>query len=55
MSPSQYEQYVSHLYSEKGFDTEVTSYHSDYGMDVLAEKGMERICIQVKMFGNSNR
>lgn len=55
MTPSQYEQYIGDLFREKGFDVIVTPFSNDWGLDIIANKGDEKIGIQVKMYGNSNR
>ena len=55
MTPQEFEQFVAQYYSEKGYDIEITPYSGDYGVDVIAQKGEERIAIQAKMYGNSAR
>ncbi len=55
MTPREFEQFVAQHYREKGYDVETTPYSGDYGVDVIAQKGEERIAIQVKMYGNSAR
>ena len=55
MTPSQYEQYIGDYFREKGFDVIVTPFSNDWGLDIIANKGDEKIGIQVKMYGNSNR
>lgn len=48
MTPEEYEHYVAQLFKEMGYETNVTSYSNDYGVDVFAFKGEEKIAIQVK-------
>jgi restriction system protein len=55
MTPKQFEEYVCEQFRRKGYQSETTSYCSDYGVDVFASKGKEKIAIQVKMYGNSSR
>lgn len=55
MTPEEYEHYVAQLFKEMGYKTDVTSFSNDYGVDVFAFKGEEKIAIQVKKYGNSNR
>ena len=55
MEPREYEELVAKYYQNKGYETELTPYTGDYGVDVIAWKGNERIAIQAKMYGNSQR
>tara|TARA_Y100000996_G_scaffold391037_1_gene352721 strand:+ start:1921 stop:2607 length:687 start_codon:yes stop_codon:yes gene_type:complete len=55
MTPDQYEKYVANYFQNKGYKVKKTPYSNDYGVDVFAEKNKEKIAIQAKMFGNSNR
>lgn len=55
MTPQVYEQYVGSLYSEKGYKVTVSPLSNDWGIDVIAIKGKEKIGIQAKMYGDSNR
>lgn len=55
MTPQEYEQYVASLYQEKGYKTEVTPLSGDYGIDVIASKGDEKIAIQAKKYGHTSR
>jgi len=55
MTPDQYEKYVANYFQNKGYKVKQTPYSNDYGVDVFAEKNKEKIAIQAKMFGNSNR
>lgn len=55
MNPRQFEEFVSEYFRNKGYQAETTSYINDYGIDVFARKGKEKIAIQAKMYGNSTR
>lgn len=55
MTPREYEQLVAQHFKVKGYDVEMTPYSNDYGIDVIATKGNERLAIQAKMFGNTAR
>lgn len=48
MTPEEYEHYVAQSFKEMGYETVVTSFSNDYGVDVFAIKGDEKIAIQVK-------
>ena len=55
MNPQSFEKYVAGIYEKEGYDVTVTPYSGDYGVDVIAEKGGERIAVQVKQYGGSTR
>jgi restriction system protein len=55
MTPREFEQLVANHYQNEGYETEITPYSGDYGVDIIAQKGEERIAIQAKMYGNSAR
>ena len=55
MNPQSFEKYVAGIYEKEGYDVTVTPYSGDYGVDVIAEKGGERIAVQVKQYGGSAR
>lgn len=55
MNPRQFEELVCECFREQGYDAKTTSYSSDYGVDVFAMKGKEKIAIQAKMYGASTR
>ena len=48
MSGPEFEHYIGDLFACLGFDVEVTKRSGDYGVDVICEKGGERIAIQAK-------
>lgn len=55
MTPKEYESFVCAKFSKDGYETELTNYNNDYGIDVFAFKANEKIGIQVKMFGHTTR
>ncbi|WP_299150309.1 restriction endonuclease [uncultured Dokdonia sp.] len=55
MRPDEYEHIVADYFEAKGYKTTVSQYSNDYGVDVFATKGKEKIAIQAKMFGGSTR
>lgn len=55
MNPRQFEELVCEYFRNNGYDAKTNSYISDYGVDVFATKGTEKIAIQVKMYGGGTR
>jgi restriction system protein len=55
MNPRQFEELVCEHYRQKGYNAEITTYSNDYGIDVFATKGKEKIAVQAKMFGQTTR
>lgn len=55
MTPKQFEDFVCDHFRSKGYKAEATSYSNDYGVDVFAIKGKEKIAIQAKMYGGGTR
>lgn len=55
MNPRQFEIYVEKYFKQEGYKTTLTNQSADYGVDVFAEKNKEKIAIQAKMFGDSQR
>ena len=53
MKPREYEEYIRELFNKQGYTTRINSTSGDYGIDIFATKGREKIAIQVKMYGNS--
>lgn len=53
MKPKEYEEYVAHKYQQEGYKTTVTPLSGDWGVDVIAVKGSEKIAIQAKMYAGS--
>ena len=55
MTPRQFEESVCEHYRKQGYKTEITPLSGDYGIDVFAAKGNEKLAIQAKMYGSSTR
>ena len=55
MKPGEYEEYVASLFQERGYKTVLTPLCNDWGIDVIATKGEEKIAIQAKMYGHTSR
>jgi len=55
MNPKEFEEFVSEYYRKHGYKTEITPYSNDYGVDVFALKGKEKLAIQAKMYGGTSR
>lgn len=55
MRPDEYEHIVAKHFETKGYKTTVSSFSNDYGVDVFATKGKEKIAVQAKMYGGSTR
>ena len=55
MTPREFEYLVSDYYKQQGYKTIITPYSGDWGIDVIASKGKEKLAIQVKMYGGSSR
>lgn len=55
INPKQFEELVCEYFRNKGYEAETTSYSNDYGVDVFATKGKEKIAIQAKMYGSGTR
>lgn len=55
MNPRQYEELVCAHFRNQGYKAEITTYSNDYGIDVFAIKGKEKIAVQAKMFGHTTR
>ncbi|WP_416439704.1 restriction endonuclease [Phnomibacter sp. MR] len=55
MNPKQFEELICEHYRQKGYEANTTSYSNDYGVDVFATKGKEKIAVQAKMYGSGTR
>lgn len=55
MTPRQFEELVCEHYRKQKYKTEITPLSGDYGIDVFAFKGKEKLAIQAKMYGSSTR
>ncbi|MGV8142829.1 MAG: restriction endonuclease [Candidatus Pacearchaeota archaeon] len=45
-----FEELIGKLFEKKGYEVQVTKKSGDYGIDVIAKKGVEKIAIQCKLF-----
>jgi HJR/Mrr/RecB family endonuclease len=55
MTPRQFEELVCEHFHNKGYEAKTNSYVGDYGVDVFATKGKEKIAVQAKMYGSGTR
>jgi len=55
MNPKEYEVLICEHFRREGYKAETTSYTNDFGVDVFAAKGNEKIAIQAKMYGNNRK
>ena len=52
MNGYEFEQFVSYLFTKMGYTTEITKSSGDQGMDIIAEKGGNRVGIQSKCYSS---
>ena len=50
MAGVDFEKYVGAIFKSKGYRVKYTGLSGDFGVDVLAEKGQEKIAVQVKRY-----
>lgn len=55
MTPREFEVAVARCLEVEGYDTELGPYVGDWGVDILASRGAERIAVQAKMYGGTSR
>ena len=55
MTPEDFEKYVGDIYKSEGYEVQITPLSNDWGLDIIALKGNEKVGIQVKMYGHSSR
>lgn len=55
MNPKEFEILVAEHFKMQGYDTKLTPYSGDWGIDVIATKGKEKVAVQAKMYGDSSR
>jgi len=53
MEGSEFEEYVAALFRKLGYQAAVTQQSRDFGVDVVAKRGRERIAIQVKRYAKA--
>ena len=54
-NPLEFEQYIADLYTERGFETEVTSGSGDGGKDIIMYKGRHKYAVEVKLYNQSHK
>ena len=50
IDPFEFEQFVSRVFAEQGYVTEVTQAQNDKGIDIVLTKDNERVAVQVKRY-----
>lgn len=55
MSPYDFEEFIARLFKFMGYETEATQKSGDYGVDVVANNGVEKIAIQCKKYHDGNK
>lgn len=55
MNPRQFEELVCEYFRGQGYETELTPFSNDYGIDGFAIMGNQKIAIQSKMYGRTTR
>jgi hypothetical protein len=55
MTPKEFEELVCEHFRKNGYEAKTTSYSNDYGVDIFAVKGKQKIAIQAKMYGGGTR
>lgn len=53
MTPADYEHLVGEYFRRLGYRVTVTPASNDYGIDIIATRGNEKIAIQAKMYGGT--
>lgn len=53
MTPADYEHLVGEHFRRLGYHVTVTPASNDYGIDIIATRGNEKIAIQAKMYGGT--
>lgn len=53
MNPREFEEMVAEYFKVQGYETILTPYSGDMGIDVIATKGEEKLAVQAKMYGGS--
>lgn len=55
MNSREFEEMVAEYFKAQGYETTLTPYSGDWGIDVIATKGEEKLAIQAKMYGGAAR
>jgi len=50
--PRMFEETVASVFSDYGYNVELTSYHNDGGVDIILEREAKTYCVQVKRYNN---
>jgi len=50
LSPKEFEKFIANLFRKMGFRVRITPYVKDYGADIIAERGKDRVLVQVKKY-----
>jgi restriction system protein len=53
MDPRRFEQFVAELLAARGYQTRLTQASHDFGVDVVAWRGSERLAVQVKHYSSA--
>lgn len=54
LSPPEFEKFVAYLFSKMDYEVQRTTYTADFGADIVAQRGSDRIVIQVKRYIGAN-
>lgn len=52
MDPRRFEQFVAELLQARGYRTQLTQASHDFGVDVVASRGSQRLAVQVKHYSS---
>jgi len=53
--PADFERIIGMMFSRAGFEVEETSYVGDFGADLIASKGQNKIAVQVKRYASTTK
>jgi restriction system protein len=53
VTPAQFERLVAKRLESEGYKTRLTPSTNDWGVDIFAERGVERLAVQVKMYSGA--
>jgi restriction system protein len=53
MAPRHFEQFVAELLTARGYQTQLTQASHDFGVDVVASRGSQRLAVQVKHYSST--
>lgn len=52
LSGAEFEEYVANVFRKKGYQVEITNISGDHGIDLLMQKGKEKIAVQCKRWSD---